>query len=88
MYNLPEDEEDEGRSFSAKLDFVQLGWLALWVLHPSTNYHEREWKDVPQEFQNDPFILQLVQHGRYVKHDLQRSSTIIDEVPFLTLFTI
>ena len=57
-------------------DYVQLGWLAAWVLNPTGQYHERKWDDLPPFIKTDTFISSLIQKGLYLQEQLN-SSTVI-----------
>ena len=60
------------------LDFMQLGWLLAWVLHPQGNYHQRTWEDLPQSIRNDRFISDLINCGQYSQTKLLESTEIRD----------
>ncbi len=51
MYKVPRGARD-----TFCLDFMQLGWLLAWVLHPEGAYHKRTWEDLPQSVRKDQFL--------------------------------
>ena len=53
-------------------DYFQLGWLIVWVLDHSGDYHDRKWHDVDDNIRNDPFISALIQ-GEFNKELLGNS---------------
>ena len=49
-------------------DWLQLGWLALWVLwgweeQSVESYHKMQWEKVPKCYQDMPFIQKAMMHG-------------------------
>lgn len=48
-----------------QMDWLQLGWLAAWAYcGPSgTEYHDRRLEDLPQQCQNDTFLMDLMKEG-------------------------
>ena len=48
-----------------QMDWLQLGWLAAWAYcGPSeTEYHNRRLEDLPQQCQNDTFLMDLMKEG-------------------------
>jgi len=87
MYRFPEKAD---YSFNGKnSDYLQLGWLVAWVLHRSDSYHERELNQLPEDLRNDPFILDLIQNGKYSQQNLCRSRIIrfTTEDDFAALFS-
>ena len=60
MYIVPRGARD-----TFCLDFMQLGWLLAWVLHPEGAYHKRTWEDLPQSVLKDQFLSDLLNCGQY-----------------------
>ena len=63
-------------------DFMQLGWMAVWILHfdnalDGSDPHELDnaWREgsIPLSTRNDQFIEQLVQHGEFSDQHLRNS---------------
>ena len=46
-------------------DFMQVGWLAAFILDHSQHEHSRKWKDQKDEIQNCKFIYALINHGKW-----------------------
>ena len=48
-----------------QMDWLQLGWLAAWAYcSPSgTKYHNKRLEDLPQQCQNDTFLMDLMKEG-------------------------
>ena len=82
MYVRP---RDAGPDFC--LDFMQLGWLLAWVLHPEGDYHQRTWEDLPQCIRNDRFISDLINCGLYSQTKLLESTEIRDTDSFESVLT-
>ena len=66
-------EKFVGRFTEDLLDNVQLGWLLVWVLNPTEDYHEREWKEQPLYITKDVFLSKLVCEGVYSREALTYS---------------
>ena len=82
MYIKPETVDTD--SFAAStLDYIQLGWLLVWVLANDENddYHSMKWEHQPKRIQTD-----LVCQGVYLEQALEQS-VVADErgFHFLTL---
>ena len=76
-----------GRFTEDMLDNVQLGWLLVWVLNPTEDYHEREWKEQSLHITNDVFLSKLVCEGVYSREALKSSVVQDDEFTiFSSLF--
>ena len=82
MYVRP---RDAGPDFC--LDFMQLGWLLAWVLHPEGDYHQRTWEDLPHSIRNDRFISDLINCGQYSQTKLLESTEIRDTDSFESVLT-
>ena len=63
-------------------DFMQLGWMAVWILHfdnalDGSDPHELDnvWREggIPLSTRNDQFIEQLVKHGEFSDQHLRNS---------------
>lgn len=39
-----------------QLDWLELGWLAVWVLYPEGDYHSRVFEELPDEYREDTFF--------------------------------
>ena len=39
-----------------QIDWIQVGWLAAWVLHCEDDYHERKFEELPEAICGDQFI--------------------------------
>ena len=86
MYRKP--EMLQGILTASRLDFIQLGWLLVWVLNYTGDYHDREWEQQPGNITNDAFLSDLVCQGVYSRTALE-SSVVRDSdqtVPFPSLF--
>ena len=73
MYIVPRGARD-----TFCLDFMQLGWLLAWVLHPEGAYHKRTWEDLPQSVRKDQFLSDLLNCGQYSQAKLMESTVICD----------
>ena len=68
-----------------ELDFMQLGWMAVWILHfdnPKVEpYGQHElnyaWikEEIPSETRNDPFVQELLLRGKF-ENDLLNNSAL------------
>ena len=65
LVTIIDSDQPRGAGPGFCLDFMQLGWLLAWVLHPQGNYHQRTWEDLPQSIRNDRFISDLINCGQY-----------------------
>ena len=84
MYRKPKNMLE---SFtSQRMDYVQLGWLLVWVLNCTEEYHEREWEQQPINIVNDVFLSQLVCQGVYSKEALKSSLVHDENASFSSLF--
>ena len=81
MYIVPRGARD-----TFCLDFMQLGWLLAWVLHPEGAYHKRTWEDLPQSVRKDQFLSDLLNCGQYSQAKLMESTVICDADIFETVF--
>ena len=81
MYKVPRGARD-----TFCLDFMQLGWLLAWVLHPEGAYHKRTWEDLPQRVRKDQFLSDLLNCGQYSQAKLMESTVIYDADLFETVF--
>ena len=80
MYRKPKNMLE---SFTAqRMDYVQLGWLLVWVLNCTGEYHEREWEQQPLNIVNDVFLSPLVCQGVYSKEALESSLVMMKMLPF------
>ena len=71
-----------------EMDFMQLGWMAVWILHfdnPKVEpYGQHElnyaWikKEIPSETRNDPFVQELLLRGKF-EDDLLNNSALFKE---------
>ena len=86
MYRKPETMT--AKWCSEKMDFVQLGWLILWLLNPTENYHNRYWEDQPEDIKQDSFLELLVLQGTYANESLETSTIVkdTDDAQFSSLF--
>ena len=86
LYRKP--EMLQGILTAKRLDYIQLGWLLVWVLHDTGDYHEREWEQQPGTIVNDVFLSQLVCQGVYSKQALELSVVRDSDHagPFCSLF--
>ena len=66
-------------------DFMQLGWMAVWILHfdnalDGSDPHQMDtaWREggIPLSTKNDQFIKQLVQHGKFSDQHLGSSEVL------------
>ena len=66
-------------------DFMQLGWMAVWILHfdnalDGSDPHQMDnaWRKgvIPLDTKNDQFIKQLVQHGKFSDQHLGNSTVL------------
>ena len=66
-------------------DFMQLGWMAVWILHfdnalDGSDPHQMDnaWRKgvIPLDTKNDQFIKQLVQHGKFSDQHLGSSEVL------------
>lgn len=50
-----------------QVDWMQLGWLAAWVVHPDPtgSYHSRNFEDLPEDLKTDPFLSTLIERGMW-----------------------
>jgi len=50
-----------------QVDWMQLGWLAAWVVHPDPtgSYHSRKFEDLPEDLKTDPFLSTLIERGMW-----------------------
>ena len=46
-----------------QIDWIQVGWLAAWVLHCEGEYHERKFQELPAGIHGDQFISKLINEG-------------------------
>ena len=46
-----------------QIDWIQVGWLAAWVLHCEGDYHERKFQELPEAIREDQFISKLINEG-------------------------
>ena len=54
------------RMSGEQFDYLQLGWLALWVAMPrSVDYHDREFDDLPEKYNTDAFLTKLIKEGMW-----------------------
>ena len=85
MYQMP--ETIDGVLNGKRLDYIQLGWLLVWMLNCEADYHKRKWEEQPQDIQSDQFLSELVCQGVYRREALE-SSLVKDSVtlPFSSLF--
>ena len=84
----------EGRLTLKQCDFMQLGWMAVWILHfdnalAGYDPHKLDtaWREghIPLSTREDPFIKQLVEHGEFSDID---SSTVFGEANQHSLETV
>ena len=71
-----------------ELDFMQLGWMAVWILHfdnPKVEPYGQHklnyaWikKEIPSETRNDPFVQELLLRGKF-EDDLLNNSALFKE---------
>ena len=72
MYRKP--KTIKGILTGKRLDYMQLGWLLVWVLNCTGDYHEREWEKQPHNIVKDVFLTRLVRVPRCV---LKRGTRVI-----------
>ena len=49
-----------------QLDYLQLGWLAIWIAMPSSvDYHHKKFDDLPEEYKIDAFLTKLIKEGMW-----------------------
>ena len=84
----------EGLLTLKQCDFMQLGWMAVWILHfdnalAGYDPHKLDtaWREghIPLSTREDPFINQLVRHGEFSDID---SSTVFGEANQHSLETV
>ena len=84
----------EGRLTLKQCDFMQLGWMAVWILHfdnalAGYDPHKLDtaWREghIPLSTREDPFVNQLVRRGEFSDID---SSTVFGEANQLSLETV
>ena len=69
-------------------DFLQLGWLVMWLLDKQDSYHDREWEHHSQRVRDDLFIKSLILEGKFNAKHLDASILVRDEVEdFKTIFS-
>ena len=86
MYETPHGMT--GIFTARRMDYMQLGWLLVWVLHNRGDYHKRKWEDLPVNIQSDSFLKRLVMEGEYQEAILNTSIVKdVEEIePFSSLF--
>ena len=75
----------EGTLTGEEMDFMQLGWMAVWILHfdnPKVEpYGQHKLKvawvkeEIPSETKNDPFVQELLLRGKF-ENDLLNTSAL------------
>lgn len=45
-------------------DWMQFGWMIIWILQPSANYHNRVFEDLPNSLKENETLQLLIQEGR------------------------
>ena len=77
----------EGRLTCGQCDFMQLGWMAVWILHfndalAGYDPHNLDtaWEKgrIPSNTKEDPFIKELVQYGKFLDQHLDNSKIFRD----------
>ena len=85
--------ETMGSVLNAKrLDYMQLGWILVWVLNyedfitKRISYHDMKWENLDDMKKKDRFLSGLVEHGVYSQDALEESAVIKDTIEFSLLF--
>ena len=77
----------KGRLTRGQCDFMQLGWMAVWILHfndalAGYDPHNLDtaWEKgrIPSNTKEDPFIKELVQYGNFLDQHLDNSKIFRD----------
>ena len=77
----------EGRLTRGQCDFMQLGWMAVWILHfndalAGYDPHNLDtaWGKgrIPSNTKEDPFVKELVQYGKFLDQHLDNSEVFRD----------